>query len=137
MSLSFWRYDRGISKRRCSHIMNESNNTLTLFRSGIYLHYKKHLYEADHLTHNASQDNRVEIHYIGLELDAAHEGPRHATRELKNFLFDFVHKDGTLCTHGPTHTLPLCSFNQPIASRFRYLGPVFQTWMINVDPWEL
>lgn len=107
------------------------------FRPGIYLHFKNHLYEADHLTHNASGDNRVEVHYIGLQLSAANEGPRHATREFNNFFNDYIHKDdGKKCEHG-TSTEHLCKSNQQIAPRFRYLGPVFEAWMLDADTWNL
>lgn len=74
--------------------MSYSQLRINDFKTGIYLHYKNHLYEADHLTHNSSENNRIEIHYIGLQLSGAHEGPRHATREFNEFLVDQVHKMG-------------------------------------------
>jgi len=98
---------------------------LRKFRPGIYIHYKGHLYEAMHLSHNASEDGRIEIAYIGLQLDEAHEGPRHATREFREFLFDIVHfDDGSICTHDPRE----CATAR---ERFRYLGPTFEKYMLN------
>jgi len=104
------------------------------FKAGIYLHYKNHLYEADHLTHNSSQNNQIEIHYIGLQLSSAHEGPRHATREFNEFLIDQVHRDGSRCASGSVQDK--CQANQQITKRFRYLGPVFEAWMLKSDAWK-
>lgn len=105
------------------------------FRPGIYLHYKKHLYEADHLVHNASEDDQIEIHYIGLELDHAKDGPRHATREFNEFLADTVHEDRSKCEHGDGKT-GYCKAGKKTAKRFAYLGPIFEGWMLEADPWK-
>lgn len=115
--------------------MNQSLTSLELFWPGIYLHYKQHLYEADHLTHNASEEGRIEIHYIGLQLEKAQEGPRHATREFSEFLLDTIHEDGSKCEHGSNNPV-FCTSQKKIAKRFRYLGPVFEAWMLDSDPWD-
>lgn len=114
--------------------MNHKQVHVNDFKPGIYLHYKNHLYEADHLTHNSSENNRIEIHYIGLQLSGANEGPRHATREFNEFLVDRVHKDGSKCSSGSVQGM--CQSNQHITKRFRYLGPVFEAWMLKSDVWE-
>ncbi|HSX14604.1 MAG TPA: hypothetical protein VLE72_01680 [Candidatus Saccharimonadales bacterium] len=102
---------------------------LAKFRPGIYRHYKGRLYEATHLTHNASSGGRVEIYYVALEIDPSHEGPRHATREFREFLIDRVHEDGSKCeckrVDYPTHS-EVCSAKP----RFEFMGQVFQRWMI-------
>lgn len=110
-------------------------NKYTDFRPGVYLHYKKHLYEADHLVHNASEDNRIEVHYIGLELDNAKDGPRHATREFSEFFTDAVHEDRSKCEHGDGEA-GYCKAQKKIAKRFCYLGPIFEGWMLDADPWS-
>ena len=119
--------------------MELTHDELSRFRCGIYLHYKWHLYEADHLTHNASEGDRIEIHYVGLQLDEASEGPRHATREFREFLHDRVHEDGSRCglihKDYPAH-LFMCGHERLITLRFRYLGPVFASWMLSADPWK-
>jgi hypothetical protein len=109
---------------------------LKVFRPGIYLHYKGHLYEASHFSHNASENDRIEIAYIALQLDNAHEGPRHATREVREFLFDNVHANGTTCEDNVKVTNRFfCEAGISTAPRFRYLGPVYEKWMLDVDPW--
>lgn len=120
--------------------MNLTGEELRRFLPGIYLHYKGHLYEADHLVHNASNDGEIGIHYIGLELDESHEGPRDATREFREFLFDQVHQDGSKCEHPVHPRFPsqrfLCGGARQVANRFHYLGPVFEAWMLAADPWN-
>ncbi len=107
---------------------------LEQFRPGIYLHFKGGLYEATHLTQNASEDNRVEVNYAALGLSAEHEGFRHWTREFREFLFDQVHLDGTRCVHPRFDDLSMeCSDGQLITPRFQRLGPFFEASMLTPD----
>jgi hypothetical protein len=55
------------------------------FKAGIYRHYKGPLYLVLGLAHDANQEDRTAIVYIGLELDQAHTGPRFAIRTYDDF----------------------------------------------------
>jgi hypothetical protein len=77
-------------------------------RMGIWRHYKGPLYQVLGLTHDANHDGRVCVLYIGLQLDAAHLGPRLAVRDLD----DFVAYIDSVRVTGPHRT-----------RRFIYLGP--------------
>ena len=107
---------------------------LEAFRPGVYLHYKGNLFEADHLVRNSSEEGRVEIHYIGLQLTGASEGPRYLTREFGEFLEDKVHEDGSKCEHEATSTPDICNAEKHIIPRFRYLGPVYEHRMLDEQP---
>lgn len=97
------------------------------FKPGIYLHYKKgDLYEADHLVRDANDASRIGVHYIGLELDDAKEGPRHLIRTWEDWNAR-VHEDGTTCENYGDET---CLDQQgKVKHRFRYLGPVYKLSM--------
>jgi hypothetical protein len=101
------------------------------FLPGIYLHYKRQLYEASHLAHDANYENRVVVHYIGLQLDGAHDGPRHAVRSWDDWN-TYVHQDGSICEHLVNG---ICDENKAVTPRFRYLGPVYTASMLGLNPW--
>jgi hypothetical protein len=98
----------------------EGSNKYASFRPGVYLHYKGQLYEATHLAHDANHDGRVVVHYIALQLDGAHDGPRHAVRSWDDWNA-YVHQNGSICEGIEERK---CSDRQLIAPRFTYLGPV-------------
>lgn len=118
---------------------------LEVFRSGIYLHYKGHLYSATNLSTASSRDDLLEIAYVSLQLEGASEGPRHHTREFFSFLLDRVHVDGTRCDHLTNIRQKLdilvngriwaCPETISAIPRYRYLGPVYERWMLDELPW--
>lgn len=58
---------------------------VTTVHMGIYRHYKGPLYQVFGLTHDANEEGRICVLYIGLQLDGAHLGPRCAVRTLEDF----------------------------------------------------
>lgn len=54
--------------------------SLPELRAGVYRHYKGQLYFVYGYGHDANEEGRRTVHYIGLELSLAHKGPRLATR---------------------------------------------------------
>lgn len=95
------------------------------FKPGIYLHYKGSLYEAYHLMRDANDATRV--HYIGLELNGAKDGPRHLMRTWEDWNAK-VHDDGTVCEN---YSNEKCLDEQgKIQCRFRYLGPFYKSTMV-------
>ncbi len=102
------------------------------FKPGIYLHYKGRLYEADHLMRDANQGSRVGVHYVGLEIEGAKDGPRHLIRTWEDWSA-LVHDDGSVCDK---HRDGKCVDSQePIVARFRYLGPFYETKMRDEKVW--
>jgi hypothetical protein len=55
------------------------------FKAGIYQHYKGPFYLVLGLAHDANDEKRMAIIYIGLELNRAHTGPRLAVRTYEDF----------------------------------------------------
>lgn len=99
------------------------------FKPGIYLHYKGKLYEADHLMRDANYPERLGVHYIGLELEGAKDGPRHMVRTWEDWRA-MVHEDGTKCDDFQDDKCQ--DTQQPVTPRFRYLGPFFEARMVPV-----
>lgn len=96
------------------------------FKPGIYKHYKGGLYEADHLVRDANDASRVGVHYIGLELAGAKDGPRHLVRTWQDWSAK-IHDDGTTCENYKNED---CLDGQgKVNRRFRYLGPVYESTM--------
>lgn len=58
-------------------------------RAGVYKHYKGPLYQVMGYSHNASDENRIQVLYIELEIDPKKPGPRFATRDWREF-FAFI-----------------------------------------------
>ncbi len=71
--------------------------------TGIYRHYKGPLYLVFGYGHDANQEGRITVEYVGLELNQAHTGPRLANRTAVSddpkveAWWDQVHSDGTKC----------------------------------------
>jgi len=98
------------------------------FRPGIYLHYKGGLYEADHLMRDANDVSRVGVHYIGLELSGANNGPRHLVRTWEDWNAR-IHEDGTVCENYRDEE---CLDAQgKVKRRFRYMGPFYESTMLD------
>lgn len=108
--------------------MNESKQ----FKSGVYLHYKGVLYEADHLMRDANDGDRIGVHYIGLSSQGAKDGPRHMIRTWEDWIA-IVHRDGTICENNKEGRC--LDAAQPITPRFRYLGPYYENWMLAEKAW--
>ncbi len=84
--------------------------------SGVYRHYKGHLYLVLGYGRDASRSNRDVVIYVGLELDGAKAGPRMYVRDVAEF-FDIVN---------PTTGVGQIGFPHPSAEfprRFTYVGP--------------
>lgn len=112
----------------------ELSNEFRHFKPGIYLHYKGKLYEADHLIRDANDESRVGVHYIGLELDDAKEGPRHLVRTWEDWNA-WVHADGTTCE---TYKNNKCLESQKkVTPRFRYIGPFYKKEMLRFKKQDL
>jgi hypothetical protein len=60
------------------------------FQCGIYKHFRGHLYQVFGVAHDANNEYRICVVYIGLEIDGASLGPRLAVRTMHNFL-EWVH----------------------------------------------
>lgn len=119
-------------------------------RSGVYRHYKGPLYQVLGYSHNASDDNRPQVLYIGLELDRAKPGPRFATRDVEDFLTTVCRAHGGMAFYltdgrkgyNPEHvdirqaertvtghrTTYSCGEDDWVP-RFTYLGPVYYAGM--------
>jgi len=80
---------------------------LTL-QMGIYRHYKGPLYQVIGLAHDANDEDRTCVVYIGLELDGAHLGPRLCVRTFRDFI----------------------AYMDDDRPRFEYLGPVLTARMV-------
>ena len=82
------------------------------FKAGIYQHYKGPHYLVLGLAHDANQEDRTAVVYIGLETDRKKVGPRLAVRTYDNFYEHIDPSTGaTVEPHSP-ESVP----------RFRYLG---------------
>jgi len=55
------------------------------FKAGIYKHYKGHHYLVLGLAHDANDEARIVVVYIGLELAGAKPGPRLSVRSYEDF----------------------------------------------------
>jgi hypothetical protein len=62
--------------------------------AGVYQHYKGPLYLVLGLAHDANEDGRECIVYVGLQLDQAESGARLAVRTREDF-------DAVVCGFGP------------------------------------
>lgn len=96
---------------------------LPQLRAGVYRHYKGHHYLVLGYGHDANDEHRITVHYVGLELIDAHAGPRLATRTAESddpdvdAFGDLVHIDGTKCLEWDCE--------RKHCPRFQYVGP---TW---------
>lgn len=119
---------------------------LQLLPGGVYRHYKGQLYQVIGYAHDANADTlidmlpskcegkttlvepvgeRIVVVYIGLQLDAAHLGPRMAVRSVDDF-------NRRLCgyVHCPRFGLPFesgesggcCDCNNVSVPRFHFIG---------------
>lgn len=89
-------------------------STRPAIAAGIYRHYKGKLYQVLGMGHDADDELRTVVIYIGLELDDAHEGPRMAVRSADTW-YDWMPNpaDG-----GDTEI-----------HRFIFLGPYYEKGM--------
>lgn len=105
-------------------------------RTGVYRHYKNHFYLVLGYGHDANYEDRTTVHYLGLELNEAHTGPRLATCTAVSddpevdAWFDYVHSiDGSKCLHGITGTF-FTTKRYPdqiaVVPRFEYVGPSWE-----------
>lgn len=94
---------------------------------GIYRHYKGQLYQVLGLAHDANDDSRTCVVYIGLQLDKAHLGPRIAIRTFEDFI---AYIDPA--TGGPAK-----DWTTPMYPRFDYMGLELEEWMVEDAKKEL
>ncbi|HSX18429.1 MAG TPA: DUF1653 domain-containing protein [Candidatus Saccharimonadales bacterium] len=82
------------------------------FRAGIYKHYKGPLYLVLGLAHDANDEQRTAVVYIGLELDQAKAGPRLAVRTYEDFYAWVDPATGEELNRNNSKAIP----------RFKYIG---------------
>ena len=101
--------------------------------AGVWRHYKGPLYLSLGYGHDANCDGRAVVVYVGLELKAAHTGPRLATRTARSddpeddAWWDWVHfpeGGGSKCLHPRDGTT--CDFGLAVTPRFRYVSPTWE-----------
>lgn len=89
-------------------------------QAGIYRHYKGPLYLVFGYGHDANQDGRTVVVYVGLQLDGAHTGTRLAVRDVADFHAIVNSKTGQAVDRlYSTDTFP---------RRFTYVGPSWEGW---------
>jgi hypothetical protein len=95
---------------------------MTDLAMGIYRHYKGPLYQVLGLAHDANEDGRTCVVYIGLQLDAAHLGPRLAVRTVSDFAA-YLDPDTGESRPGPLSGLEQrAMWREGWRPRFQYLG---------------
>ncbi len=105
-------------------------------RWGIYVNHKGGLYNVAKVVRDMTNGlDQVKVYYDAVVPDVSQPGPHSYVREFREFLFDWVHRDGTLCAR-----IVSISYNCPhdhavAVHRFAYVGPVFVPSMKLVDPW--
>lgn len=115
--------------------MPVSNELLVDFTPGVYLHYKNNLYLAYEVGSDANFSDRSVVHYQPLDRNGEVYGDKwvrtliHVDQESWR---DFVHRDGSKCFR----TIVCHESGVDSIPRFRYLGPVYESWMQNLDPWK-
>jgi hypothetical protein len=89
-------------------------------KSGVYRHYKNHLYQVFGYAHDANVEGRMLVIYIGLELTDAKPAPRLSARTVEDF-FAWVQPDGSA---DPNPSLPDLEHEKAgLIRRFTYVGP--------------
>jgi hypothetical protein len=98
---------------------------------GIYRHYKGPLYQVLSLAHDANEEGRTCVVYIGLQLDGAHLGPRLAVRSLEDFT-SWLDPDDPLneCEAPQGGAEQRSLWREGWRPRFRYLGPELTAEML-------
>jgi hypothetical protein len=88
-------------------------------RAGVYRHYKGPLYLVLGYGHDANNDSRQVVVYVGLQLDGAKPGPRLAVRDVDDF-FAIVNPLNGVAQKS-------CVFPSPtFPRRFTYVGPTWE-----------
>lgn len=95
-------------------------------RTGVWKHYKGPLYQVLGYSHNASDDNNIQVLYIGLEIDPSKPGPRWATRDWKEFFETVCPEHDGMNAYSDEHD-NIRSPCDPLEwkERFEYMGPVY------------
>jgi hypothetical protein len=113
--------------------------------TGLWRHWRGHLYQPLGYAQSAAREDEgrpdyrrlVGVVYVGLELQGAGPGPRMHFRiavsddpEVEAW-WDYVHHDGSKCTHGrePDSIMSRvlsCSNGRPVTPRFTYVGLYYQ-----------
>jgi hypothetical protein len=92
-------------------------NSLPDLRAGIYRHYKGPLYLVLGYGHDANQEDRTVVVYVGLQLDGAKSGARLSVRTADDFFAIVDRNTGATVNDDWDGTDP------PPVQRFTYLGP--------------
>lgn len=110
--------------------------------AGVYQHYKGPLYQVLGYGHDANDDGRLVVIYIGIQLQGRHVGPHLATRTAMSDLldvdafFDFVHPVDE-SNERPAGSKCLdyhCPCKQRVR-RFSYIGPgITEAQLANIKP---
>lgn len=88
-------------------------------RAGVYRHYKGPLYLVLGYAHDANQEGRTVVVYVGLQLDGAKSGERIAVRTAEDF-FAIVDPATGVAMDDWDGTGPMP------ARRFTYIGPTVE-----------
>ena len=115
-------------------IIDENTEPIDL-RAGVYKHYKGSLYQVMGYSHNASDNNQIQVLYIGLELDPEKPGPRFATYNWREFFETVCPIHYGIEVYGPSHEqimrneydieeLSICAPERWV-ERFTYMSPVY------------
>lgn len=115
-------------------ILGENEEPIGIL-AGVYKHYKGPLYQVIGYSHNASDDNNVQVLYIGLELDSAKVGPRFATRNWHEFFETVCTVHDGMPAYCEEHEEIVrverldkrenCDYLKHWVERFTYMGPVY------------
>lgn len=111
-------------------IINPNSDPVDV-RAGVWKHYKGPLYQVLGYSHNASNDNKPQILYIGLEIDPEKIGPRFATRDWVEFFETVCTVHSGVDAYGGTHFDMIersnvkCDPDRHFVERFTYMGPVY------------
>lgn len=87
-------------------------------RAGVYRHYKGPHYLVLGYGHDANQEGRNVVIYVGLELDGAKQGARLAARDVADF-FAVVDPTTGVAVRGFERDVPAT------VQRFTYVGPTY------------
>lgn len=93
---------------------------LPVLKAGIWRHYRGHLYLMIGYAHDANQEDRTVVVYVGLDLDGAKHGERISVRDVDDFFAAVNPETGETVGLGDDYDGPTPVY------RFVYQGPTVQ-----------
>lgn len=95
--------------------------------SGVWQHYKGPLYLVFGYAHDANDEQRATVVYLGLQLDDAHTGPRLAVRTASDFFMRVCGNHNCPTFGGATYGRGTClACDEKDVPRFTYIGPTWE-----------